>query len=84
MDLDLFQELLQKAGPRLAKQNTVYRTALHEDSHLVITLRHLITSDSYGTSMYGFRVAQNTIDRIVKKLVKSSLISTWRKWSTHP
>ena len=41
------------------------RNALEPALRLAITLRYLATGDSYKSLMYSFRVAHNTISRIV-------------------
>lgn len=65
VDQDLFQELLDRVGPRIKKQDTTYRPALSVGLRLAITLRYLATGDSYMSLQYGFRVANNTIAGII-------------------
>ena len=52
-------------GPRIEKFDTWYHKAINLGCRLAITLRFLATSERYQSLMYGFRVAHNTISRIV-------------------
>lgn len=65
VDPDLFQELLARVGPRIQRQDTYMRKALDPGLRLAITLRYLATGDSYMSLQYGFRVANNTISKLV-------------------
>lgn len=62
---DLFHELLQRVGPRIERQNTFMRKSLEPGLRLAVTLRYLATGDSYKSLEYGFRVANNSISRII-------------------
>ncbi len=74
----MFQELLNRLGPAIAKQDTFYRKALQPGLMLAITLRFLTTGDSYHSVMYGFRVAFNTISCIVRE-VYSAIIQEYQE-----
>ena len=65
MDPAHFYELLQRLGDRITKQNTWYRQALEPGLKLSIALRYYATGNSYQSLMYSFRVAHNTISKIV-------------------
>jgi hypothetical protein len=65
VDPELFQELLERVGPRIQHQDTFMRKALEPGLRLAITLRYIATGDSYKSLEYGFRVANNSISRIV-------------------
>lgn len=62
---DLFQELLERIAPRIEHQDTFMRKALDPGLRLAITLRYFASGDSYKSLEYGFRVANNSISRIV-------------------
>jgi hypothetical protein len=62
---ELFEELLQRVGPRLMKKDTFMRKALEPGHRLAIALRYMATGDSYKSLSYSFRVAHNTISSIV-------------------
>ena len=65
MDQTMFNELLQRVGPRIEKKDTFFRKAIEPGLRLSITLRYLATGDSYKSLQYSFRVAHNTISKIV-------------------
>ena len=62
---ELFLELLERVGPKITKQKTFFREPLGPALRLAITLRYLATGDSYKSLEYGFRVANNSISRLV-------------------
>ena len=65
MDARMFQELVERVGPHLQKEDTFWRKALTPEIRLAVTLRYLATGDSYKSLQYGFRVAHNTISFII-------------------
>lgn len=67
----MFDELLQRVGPRIRKMDTNYRSALEPGLKLAITLRYLATGDKYTTLQYQFRVARNTISLLVPEVCKA-------------
>jgi len=68
MDPRLFQEILDRVGPRIAKRDTKWRKAIQPGMRLAITLRYLATGNDYLTMMYFFRVASNTICLIIRQV----------------
>lgn len=62
---ELFHELVQRLSPRLEKEDTFMRKALEPGIRLAITLRYMATGDSYKSLQFGFRVAHNTICKII-------------------
>ena len=62
---EMFMELVERVGPRIEKEDTLWRKALEPGLRLAITLRYMATGDSYRSLQYGFRVAANTISTIV-------------------
>jgi hypothetical protein len=62
---EMFRELEERLGPRLLRVGCNYRKPLEPGIMLAITMRHLATGDSYHNLMYGFRVAHNTISKVV-------------------
>ena len=73
----MFHELERRLHPMLHGEGTNYREALPPGMKLAITLRHLATGDSYRTLMFGFRVAFNTISRIVPQVCQA-IIDTYK------
>ena len=62
---ELFNELVDRVGPHIKKKDTFWRKALDPGLRIAITLRYMATGDSYKTLQYGFRVAHNTISKII-------------------
>lgn len=71
MEPAMFQELITRLGPRIAKNDTWYRKALDPGLKLAITLRYLASGDSYKSLMYGFRVADSTISLVVRDVCQA-------------
>ena len=61
MPPEMFDELLNRVGPRIQKRDTIFRKALEPGLKLAITIRHLASGDRYSTLQYDFRIARNTI-----------------------
>ena len=68
MDFDVYQEILTRIEYRIKPKISKYRTPLTAGIKLAITLRYLATGDSYHSLMYGFRVAHNTISKVVRQV----------------
>ena len=62
---DLFYEIIERLAPRIEKQVTNYRKPLRPGLRLSIPLRFLGTGDSFHSLSYSYRVAHNTISKIV-------------------
>ena len=62
---ELFNELVDRIGPHLQKNTTFWRKSLEPGLRIAITLRYMATGDSYKSLQYGFRVAHNTISKII-------------------
>ena len=71
MEPAMFNELLTRIGPRIAKKDTWYRPALTPGLKLAVTLRYLASGDSYHSLMYGFRVAHNTISILIRDVCEA-------------
>lgn len=67
----MFDELLQRVGPRITKAKTNFRTPLETGLKLAITLRYLATGDKYSTLQYQFRVARNTISLLIPEVCRA-------------
>ena len=61
MPPEMFDELLNRVGPRIQLQDTNFRRALEPGLKLAVTLRHLSSGDKYSTLQYDIRVARTTI-----------------------
>ncbi|XP_041376478.1 uncharacterized protein LOC121388977 [Gigantopelta aegis] len=69
-----FYELLQRIGDRITKQNTWFRKPLEPGLKLSIALRYYAAGDSYHSLIYSFRVAHNTISKIMLE-VSSAIVA---------
>jgi len=61
----MFREILEKVGPKIQKEDTFWRKSLPPGLKLALTLRYLATGNSYKSFMFDFRVASNTICKII-------------------
>ncbi|VDI75621.1 Hypothetical predicted protein [Mytilus galloprovincialis] len=71
MPTEMFDEILQRVGPRIAKQNTFYRNPLEPGLKLAITLRHLASGAKYRSMQYGWRVPHNTISVFIPEVCQA-------------
>ena len=65
MEPATFDELVQRVGPRIEKQDTNTTKVLPTGLKLAITVRFLASGDKYPSLMYSFRVARNAISVII-------------------
>ena len=66
MPREIYDELLERVGPRIAKRHTSCRAPLEPGLKLALTLRHLASESSYMSIRYGWRVPHNTQSVIVR------------------
>ena len=64
---ELFEELVHRVGPHIQRITTPWRQPLSVGLRLAITLRYISSGDSYVSLQYSFRIANNTINCIVKE-----------------
>jgi hypothetical protein len=55
-----FELLMNAVGPKIAKRNTRFRTAVQVQQKLAVTLRFWATSDSYTCLQYLFQIFKQT------------------------
>ncbi|XP_046554345.1 uncharacterized protein LOC124263725 [Haliotis rubra] len=67
----MFDELVQRVGPRIQKQDTYIRKAQAPGLKLAITLRFLASGYRYPSIMYSFRVARTSISLIIPEVCKA-------------
>lgn len=65
LDEALFDEIVERLRPRIEKDLTFFREPISTELRVAITLRFLATGNSYKSLSYSFRVAPNTISKIV-------------------
>jgi len=61
----MFDEMVQRVGPRIHKHDTKIRKVLSPGLKLAITVRFPASGDKYLSLMYSFHVARNTISVII-------------------
>lgn len=66
MSSETFQKLLQLLEPVITKE-TVVRTPISARTRLQVTLRYLASGDSMTSISYAFRIAHNTVSKIVSE-----------------
>ena len=71
MDYNMFKEILQRIEGRITKTTTNFRKPLSPALKLAITLRYIAAGDSYHSLMYGFRVAHNTISKLIQEVCEA-------------
>jgi hypothetical protein len=71
MPPEMYDELLQRVGPRITKQHTRYRPSLEPGLKLALTLRHLASGSTYANMQYGWRVPHNTISVVVREVCQA-------------
>ena len=59
---EMFDEILGRVGPRIAKQHTFWRAPLDPGKKLAITLRHLASGTKYRNMQFGWRIPLETAD----------------------
>lgn len=63
-----FEILLNKIGPIVSKQDTNWRHAISVQECLLITIRFLVTGDSYHSMMYLFKISKQVISLIIPEV----------------
>lgn len=71
MSVNQFDYLLERVKPYISKQNTIMRQSIPATTRLMITLRFLVTGDSFKSLMFFFRVPHNTISTIIPETCKA-------------
>ena len=72
MPPEMYDELLNRVGPRIRRVDTRLRKALEPGFKLAIAIRHLVSGDKYPTLQYDFRVARNTISVFVPEVCQAN------------
>ena len=71
MQVFLFKELIELAGPSITKDTKNVRLPIASDEKLVVTLPFLATGESYESLQYQFRIHRTTIGRFVPLVCKA-------------
>jgi hypothetical protein len=75
---ELFHSMVQRLTTYLEKQRTWMREPLSPAHRLAITLRYMATGETYTSLQYNWRVAHNTISKIVTETCMA-LVIVYRK-----
>ena len=62
---NMFAELLQMVTPHIERKTTNWRKPISAGARLALTLRYLATGNTYMSNQFEFRVASNTVCKIV-------------------
>ena len=65
---EMFDELLDRLGPLITKQDTPIRKALEPGLKLAMTMRHLASGNRYASMKFDFRVPHNTMYVCVREV----------------
>ncbi|XP_066916383.1 putative nuclease HARBI1 [Clytia hemisphaerica] len=68
MDSTTLEMILSRIGPRISKQRTKLREPISAQERLVVTLRFLITGESYLSLHYQFRMSDSIISKFVPEV----------------
>ena len=71
IDVDIYNDLLERVGPRLQKKTTNFKEPICPGLRLSITLRYLATGETYRSLCFNFRVPHNTISGIISETCKA-------------
>ncbi|XP_041367086.1 uncharacterized protein LOC121381797 [Gigantopelta aegis] len=71
MPPEMYDELVQRVGPRITKQRTWYREPLDPGLKIAITLRHIASGTKYAAMKFGCRVPHNTQSLAVREVCQA-------------
>jgi hypothetical protein len=71
MSSEDFENLMCLVGPAVYKKNTNFRHVIGVTELLAITLRFLVTGDSYHSVMYLFKVSTQSISLIIPQVCEA-------------
>ncbi|GIY75387.1 putative nuclease harbi1 [Caerostris extrusa] len=73
MSPEVFDKLISMVGPKLQKQYTSFREPISARQRLEVTLRYLVSGDSYKSLETIFHISISSICRIVRETCKALL-----------
>ncbi|XP_041373483.1 putative nuclease HARBI1 [Gigantopelta aegis] len=71
MPPEMYDELVQRVGPRITKERTWYREPLDPGLKIAITLRHIASGTKYAAMKFGCRVPHNTQSLAVREVCQA-------------
>ncbi|XP_077299877.1 uncharacterized protein LOC143922195 [Arctopsyche grandis] len=63
-----FDDLVNKIGPIISRQDTILRLAISVKERLLVTLRFLATGDSYNSMMQLFNISKQAISAMIPEV----------------
>ncbi|KAK5648148.1 hypothetical protein RI129_003040 [Pyrocoelia pectoralis] len=70
MSTDLFDELLAKVGPHIAKIDTWREDVINPTQRLALTIRFLASGDSMSSLYYAYRISLSSVSNIIRETTK--------------
>ena len=67
----MFREMEQRLSGHIQMQDTAFRDSISPGERLAITLRYLATGETFRSLAFHFRVAHNTISKIIKQVCEA-------------
>jgi hypothetical protein len=71
MSAPVFENLLSRIGPLIAKKDTNMRKCVPTQERLAIALRFFATGDSFASLSYLFKLSKQTISRCVDDVCRA-------------
>lgn len=68
MTPEMLQDLLHVLGPRIAKQDTMFRKSIGPEKRLMVTIRYLTSGANFHVLEDIFRIHHSTISKIVPEV----------------
>ena len=66
-----YENLVERVGPPITRKDTFYHKALDPGLKIACTLRYMIAGNEYSSLQYVFRVAHNTINKLVPEVAEA-------------
>ncbi|KYN07641.1 Putative nuclease HARBI1, partial [Cyphomyrmex costatus] len=80
MSASNFEYLITLIGPKVQKKDTHFREAICVQERLALTLRFLISGDSYTSMQYYFKISKQSISFIVPEVCEA-LVHSLKMWN---
>ena len=78
MSYETFNQLLTLVEPKIRKEDTKFRKAIPSNERLALTLRYLVTRDSFASLSLDFQIKKSSITHIIQIYIYNIYnISNW-------